>query len=217
MNKVTAEMSVAEAVRVVPNSREVLDRHGLKGCGGEHGPSEPISFFASVHQIDIDQLLLELNQETPVAGEPYVYKEGLADVIYRRFFKAAIVTVLSIGCMWGAINLLQIALSGSFLQLKLLPAIHAHAQAMISGWVGLFVMGFAYQSFPRFKNTTLWRPELANLSFYLLIVGVLSRIIAELIAPAPIAMFFWCNRVRAGSVGRCGFRNRVAENCAPIH
>jgi quercetin dioxygenase-like cupin family protein len=50
--------------------------------------------------------------------------------------------------------------------LKLLPAIHAHAQAMISGWVGLFVMGFAYQSFPRFKNTTLWRPELANLSFY---------------------------------------------------
>jgi hypothetical protein len=190
MNKITGEMSVAEAVRVVPNSREVFDRHGLKGCGGEQGPSEPISFFAAVHQIDVDQLLLELNQETPIAGEPYVYKEGLADVIYRRFFKAAIVTVLSVGCMWGAINLLQIALGGSFLQLKLLPAIHAHAQAMISGWVGLFVMGFAYQSFPRFKNTTLWRPELANLSFYLLIVGVVSRIVAELIAPAAISAFF---------------------------
>ncbi|MGZ4888625.1 MAG: NnrS family protein [Candidatus Angelobacter sp.] len=183
-------MSVAEAVRVVPKSREVFDRHGLKGCGGERGPSEPISFFAAVHQIDVDQLLLELNQEAPVAGKPYLYKEGLADVIYRRFFKAAIVTVLSVGCMWGAINLLQIAMGGSFLQLKLLPAIHAHAQAMISGWVGLFVMGFAYQSFPRFKNTTLWRPELANLSFYLIIVGVVSRIIAELIAPASIAVFF---------------------------
>jgi hypothetical protein len=47
--------------------------------------------------------------------------------------------------LWGAINLLQIAVSGSFLQLRLLPAIHAHAHAMVYGWVGLFVMGFAYQ------------------------------------------------------------------------
>jgi NnrS protein len=190
MNKITAETSVAEAVRIAPHAREVFDRHGLKGCGGEHGPSEPISFFAAVHQIDVDQLLRELNQDAPIPGRPYVYKEGLADVIYRRFFKAAIVTVLSVGCMWGAINLLQIAMGGSFLQLKLLPAIHAHAQAMISGWVGLFVMGFAYQSFPRFKNTTLWRPELANLSFYLVIVGVTCRIAAELAAPAPVSMFF---------------------------
>jgi hypothetical protein len=32
----------------------------------------------------------------------------------------------------------------------------------------MFVMGFAYQSFPPFKNAELWRPDLANLSFYLL-------------------------------------------------
>jgi hypothetical protein len=92
--------------------------------------------------------------------------------------------------MWGAINLLQIAMGRSFLQLGLLPAIHAHAQAMISGWVGLFVMGFAYQSFPRFKNTTLWRPDLANLTFYFLIAGFTGRIVAELVAPAPVSMFF---------------------------
>lgn len=190
MKRITGEMSVAEVVRVAPQSREVFDRHGLKGCGGEHGPAEPISFFAAVHQIDVDQLLRELNQEAPVPGRPYVYKEGPADVIYRRFFKAAIIIVLSVGAMWGAISLLQIAMGGTFLQLKLLPAIHAHAQAMISGWVGLFVMGFAYQSFPRFKNTTLWRPELANLSFYLLILGIAGRIAAELIAPAPVAAFF---------------------------
>ena len=67
----------------------------------------------------------------------------------------------------GAVNLLQIALGKNFLQLRLLPSIHAHAHAMIFGWVGMFVRSFAYQSFPRFKNTTLWRPELANLSFYL--------------------------------------------------
>jgi heme/copper-type cytochrome/quinol oxidase subunit 1 len=92
----------------------------------------------------------------------------LPDYIYRRFFKAGVLTVLTVGCLWGAVNLLQIVLGKNFLQLRLLPSIHAHAHAMIFGWVGMFVMGFAYQSFPRFKNTTLWRPDLANLSFYLL-------------------------------------------------
>ena len=62
--------------------------------------------------------------------------------------------VLTVGCLWGAINLLQIGLGKNFLQLRLLSSIHAHAHAMIFGWVGMFVMGFAYQSFPRFKNTT---------------------------------------------------------------
>ena len=131
-----------------------------------------------------------ITAEAPVPGQPHIYKEGPADVIYRRFFKAGIVTVLSVGCLWGAISLMQIALRKSFLQVDLLPSIHAHAQAMTSGWLGLFVMGFAYQSFPRFKNTTLWRPELANLSFYALILGVLARIVAELSAPAPVSMFF---------------------------
>jgi NnrS protein len=189
MSNFTEEMSVTDVVRAAPHTRQVFDRHGLKGCGGENGPSESISFFAAVHQIDVNQLLRDLNQETPVPGSPYVYKEGPADVIYRPFFKTAIVTVLSVGCLWGAINLLAIAMGRSFLQLNLLPAIHAHAQAMISGWVGLFVMGFAYQSFPRFKNTTLWRPDVAHLSLYLIIVGVLSRMIGELIAPAPVSVF----------------------------
>lgn len=75
--------------------------------------------------------------------------------LWRRFFKASITVVLSVGALWGAISLLQIALGQSFLQLRLVPSIHAHAHAMIFGWVGLFVMGFAYQSFPRFKYTTL--------------------------------------------------------------
>jgi NnrS protein len=189
MSRITAEMSVADVLRVRPDAREIFDRHGLKGCGGEHGPAEPLEFFANVHQVDVEELLQELNRDTALPLTSYTYQEGPSDVIYRRFFKAAIVTALSVGCMWGAINLLQIAFGGSFLQLNLLPAIHAHAQAMISGWVGLFVMGFAYQSFPRFKNTTLWRPDLAILSFYLLIGGFCSRIVAELSAPAGASLF----------------------------
>lgn len=187
MSTFTPQTSVAEVIRLCPNAREIFDRHGLHGCGGTNGPAEPLSFFAAVHQVDLDALLRELNAELAQPTKTYVYRENLQDYIYRRFFKAGVVTVLSVGCMWGAINLLQIALGGSFLQLHLLPAIHAHAHAMIFGWVGLFVMGFAYQSFPRFKNTTLWRPDLANLSFLLLLVGIAARIPAELLAPSEAA------------------------------
>ncbi len=64
-------------------------------------------------------------------------------VCYRRFFRAGIVIVLSVGCLWGAINLLEISRAQTFLQLGLLSSIHAHAHAMIFGFVGMFVMGFA--------------------------------------------------------------------------
>ena len=94
---------------------------------------------------------------------------------------------MTVGCLWGAINLLEIAWGKNFLQLRLLSSIHAHAHAMIFGWVGMFVMGFAYQSFPRFKNTTLWRPELSNLSFYLLGAGIVSGMAAEMSLPSAIS------------------------------
>jgi hypothetical protein len=188
MNQITANTSVAEIVKLCPCARRIFDEHGLKGCGGEHGPSEPLGFFAAVHQANLDELLREINaeMENPFA-QPYVYKAGLQDYIYRRFFKAGVAIVLTVGCLWGAINLLQIALGKNFLQLRLLPSIHAHAHAMIFGWVGMFVMGFAYQSFPRFKNTTLWRPGLANLSFYLLGSGIVAEMAAEMLMPTPVS------------------------------
>ena len=173
--------SVAEIVKAVPGARRIFDRHGLHGCGGAHGPSEPLSFFAAVHQVELKGLLEELNDEAERPQQPVAYRENLEDYIYRRFFKAGITIVLTVGALWGAVNLAQIAIGKSFLQLHLVQSIHAHAHAMIFGWVGLFVMGFALQSFPRFKNTTLWRPDLANLSFYLMVTGIIARMSAELL------------------------------------
>jgi len=178
---ITESSSVAEIVEAVPGARAIFDKHGLHGCGGTHGPTEQLSFFASVHQVDLKALLQELNEEAQRPQQPLVYQETLQDFIYRRFFKAGIAIVLSVGALWGAVNLAQIAIGKSFLQLRLVQPIHAHAHAMIFGWVGLFVMGFAYQSFPRFKNTTLWRPDLANLSFYLMVAGIIARMSAELL------------------------------------
>ncbi len=188
MIPITGETSVAEVIARCPGARRIFDEHGLRGCGGEHGPRESLAFFASVHQTNLDELLRALNheQEHP-APTDYLYRESLQDFIYRRFFKAGIAVVLTLGGLWGAVNLLQIALGGTFLQVRLLASIHAHAHAMIYGWVGLFVMGFAYQSFPRFKNTTLWKPRLANLTLYLMLAGIVARVAAELLAPVPAA------------------------------
>jgi cbb3-type cytochrome oxidase subunit 1 len=191
MNQITANTSLAEIVKLCPGARRIFDEHGLKGCGGEHGSSEPLGFFATVHQADLDELLREINAEMEnPSTQSNIYKESLQDYIYGRFFKAGVAIVLTVGCLWGAINLLEIALGKNFLQLRLLSSIHAHAHAMIFGWVGMFVMGFAYQSFPRFKNTTLWRPGLANLSFYLLGAGIIAGMAAEMLMPSAISFVF---------------------------
>ena len=142
MGEITGNTSVAEILRRCPNARRIFDRHGLRGCGGGSGPGESLSFFAAVHQANLEELLEDIKAELKSpTQQPNAYKETLQDYIYRRFFKAGVLVVLSVGCLWGAINLLQIALGKSFLQLRLLPSIHAHAHAMVFGWVGMFVMG----------------------------------------------------------------------------
>jgi hypothetical protein len=189
MSEITKTTGVAEIFRRCPSARRIFDRHGLHGCGGERGPEEPLEFFARVHEVDADQLVQELNAElrSPTKGIP-AYRESLGDVIYRRFFKAGVAVVLSFGCLWGAINLFEIGQAKGFLQMGLVSSIHAHAHAMVFGWVGLFVMGFAYQAFPRFKYTTLWRPDLANLSFVLMLAGIGARIGGEMTGGGPAAL-----------------------------
>src|SRR6516225_6374943 len=187
METITASDTIVEVLKRCPTARQIFDRHGLKGCGGEHGVTESLDFFARVHEADLDSLLRDLNVElSNPSPEPYVFKESLADYIYRRFFKAGIAVVLSVGALWGAVNLLQIALAHRLLQPDLVNAIHAHAHAMIFGWVGLFVMGFAYQSFPRFKYTMLWRPDLANLTLFLMLGGILVQVAAEMVTPVNL-------------------------------
>src|SRR5215472_18794735 len=85
VSEITRDTSVAEIVKLCPGARRIFDEHGLKGCGGEHGPSEPLEFFAAVHQANLEELLREINREmvNPSRG-PYVYKESAEDYIYRR-------------------------------------------------------------------------------------------------------------------------------------
>ncbi|MDX9754441.1 MAG: NnrS family protein, partial [bacterium] len=90
--------------------------------------------------------------------------------------------------------LLKIGFGESFTAVGI-HEVNAHGHAQIFGWVGLFVMGFAYQAFPRFKHTTLAYPALAFTTLWLMLIGITGRVVLEPLGerfPAvwPVAMLF---------------------------
>lgn len=177
-----------DVVTQYPGTRAVFDRYGLHGCGGPQGPRERIDWFARLHGVPLETLLHELNEArtTPFTSRSE-FSPSIADTIYRPFFLAGIATVLTLGCMWGAINLLTIGLNKSFSSVAY-SWVLAHGHAMVFGFVGLFIMGFAYQAFPRFKHTSLWRPRLAFSALPLMIAGIALQTIAHLLSPPSLTL-----------------------------
>ncbi len=179
---------IPDLIAELPQARAVLDRYGLRGCGGPQGPVESLGFFARAHDVPLARLLDEIRRET--AGTALTLAAqlpaaSLADTIYRPFFISGIVTVLTLGAVWGAYLLLRIGWGGSFAAAGL-HEINAHGHAQIFGWVGLFVMGFAYQAFPRFKHTTIAQPRLAMATLVMLLAGLVARSLAQpLVAAMP--------------------------------
>ncbi len=187
-NAITAENLLPDVIARYPATRAVFDRYGLHGCGGKQGPREQIGWFARLHGVPIDELLRGLNESaTQSLAGPAEFAPSIADTIYRPFFLAGIATVLTLGCMWGAINLLTIGLKESFSSVNY-SWVLAHAHAMVFGFVGFFIMGFAYQAFPRFKHTVLWRPGLAFSALPLMVAGILLQTVAHLLSPPSLSL-----------------------------
>jgi hypothetical protein len=186
---VDEKVMIPDLLQAVPQARPVLDRYGLRGCGGPLGPVESLGFFAKAHAVPIERLLQELRGTLDQldAPLPVTTADPLADAIYRPFFKAGIAIVLTVGAVWGAYLLLRIGVLGTFTAAGL-HEVNAHGHAQIFGWVGLFVMGFAYQAFPRFKHTSLVHPRRAHLSLWLMLVGIIGRSVAEPLATSLAGM-----------------------------
>lgn len=182
---ISADTMIPDLLRAAPQVRPALDRYGLAGCGGRWGPQESLGFFARAHDVPLGRLLDDVRARLsqPVAL-PQVEAPPQADpaaAIYRPFFRAGILVVLTLGATWGAYLLLRIGLSGSFRSAGV-HEVNAHGHAQIFGWVGLFVMGFAYQAFPRFKHTRLAYPRLAWASLWLMLLGLAVRAVLQPLA-----------------------------------
>lgn len=115
------------------------------------------------------------------------FTPSLADTIYRPFFLAGIATVLTLGCVWGAINLFTIGWKESFSAVSY-SWVLAHGHAMVFGFVGLFIIGFSYQAIPRFKHTALSRPRLAFSTLPLMIAGIILQTVAHLLSPPSLSL-----------------------------
>jgi hypothetical protein len=48
---VNESVQIPDLLRLAPGVRPVLDRYGLRGCGGEWGPAESLGFFARAHDV----------------------------------------------------------------------------------------------------------------------------------------------------------------------
>src|SRR5678816_1781319 len=197
---ITAGSFLPDVVARYPSTRSVFDHYGLKGCGGPLGPYEQVGWFAKLHGVSIDALLTELNEaaltSAPAAAE---FSPSIADTIYRPFFLAGIATVLTLGCVWGAINLFTIGVKETFSAVNY-SWVLAHGHAMVFGFVGFFIMGFAYQAVPRFKHTALWRPRLAFSSLPFMAVGILLQAIAHLLSPPSLSLEILAATIQLASV-----------------
>lgn len=115
--------------------------------------------------------------------------DRVESTIYRRYFIAAIAVALTLGATWGAWLLWKIGLSGKFTGVTI-HEVNAHGEAQIFGWVGLFIVGFAYQVFPRLWRTRLAWPGMAIVTFALMMLGLVVRTIGMAAAGAGGAALF---------------------------
>lgn len=104
--------------------------------------------------------------------------------IHRPFFRAGIAVLLTAGAAWGAVLLLRIATSGSFTAISI-HDINAHGHAQIFGWVGLFVMGFAYQMFVHWPTATRNERRAVAVSLALMMGGIVLRVVGEPLHELP--------------------------------
>src|SRR3990172_828998 len=132
---IDASMSVREVLRRYPATRAVFDQYGLFGCGGEEGPTEPLSLFARVHQANPEDLLEQLRRAasgesvpstsaTPSAasvhlagtpsslpGAPPTAKDPRN--LSRAFLRTALLTVITGGGFLGTVLLALVSYYGS--------------------------------------------------------------------------------------------------------
>lgn len=184
---ITPASSVRDVLRRYPHLEAVFQRHGLTECGGPQGPQEPIALFASVHRVDAQLLVADLNREarrpTPaVASAP---RATPAPPVYPIFLKTALAVGLTLGFTMGTAVLLARGL-GIARPIGSEQHVQVHGIAQLFGWVGLFIMGVAYHVVPRFQGVAPTGRRLSLLTMALVVAGLVLRSLGQPLEPGPV-------------------------------
>jgi uncharacterized protein involved in response to NO len=196
---IDANTSVREIMRKFPSTRKVFDQYGLLGCGGPEGPTEPVSLFARVHQMDLDRLLAQIRHAVsggeesvpaPASGSGALPRPAANQAESRAlddprtlphlFIRTATLAFISVGALTGAIFLALISFYGTFEMASRWSGWTAHVQmhghVQLSGWVTLFIMGLTYFALPRFLAVDLPQSSAPKISYGLMVAGILLRV-----------------------------------------
>lgn len=102
----------------------------------------------------------------------------------RPFFIAAILFMLFAGAAWGTLMMLKFAFTLDYSEFSI-HQLNAHGRAMISGFVNLFIIGFAYQAFGGMIGHPVSTKRGRIIVFSLLVSGTILAIVGQLRWPNP--------------------------------
>jgi hypothetical protein len=185
-------MTVKEVLDQYPETAKVFKKYNLLIVGKSCGPHEPMAFFTKAHGVEYDQFAAEL--EAVISEKPEkvdlieIDPSLIGDTIYQKFVKTAILISVTTGCLYGAIKLFEAGLGGSF-DVLAKKAIQMHGSSQLVGWVGLYIMGFFYFILPRLKGTTLAGRKWANLSYFLVLAGLIIRALFYLLEKSDTPLY----------------------------
>jgi uncharacterized protein involved in response to NO len=117
--------------------------------------------------------------EVPAAS---VADEIRSERLLKKFVLTSVAVTLTFGTAWGVSILTEAAVAHSF-KAPSYAQTQAHGHAQVFGWIGLLIMGVAYYMLPKLKRVVLPRPGLAEVSFWLMAVGIIARAVSQ-----PLAM-----------------------------
>ena len=165
--------SIREVLRRFPATRPVLERWGLADCGGADGPDEPLAWFATVHQLPLDEFLSDVRAAALRSAAASPAPAPAAPALFSpHFLVGSLLLTLTLGATTGMINLIRIAAGGE------VPIDHRqiHGHTQVLGFAALFLMGIGYHALPRILGVGGVRPGRgARASFWLMLAGVLLR------------------------------------------
>lgn len=214
---VDERMTVRDVLRVCPESRAVLETHGLMGCGGPEGPDESLARFARAHGIAVAQLLDQLRAAEPRDAPPPTAPSPPAEAAdsYRYFLRAAALLGMISGAALGAIALTHLATWGYTGSMPVgngwAALIQAHGNAQLFGWTGLFVIGIALHSLPRMLQRPAPAPAAARAIFALVLGGLLAGLVAQPLAAQGRLPFLFPAAMAAQALGVTLFALAVAS------
>ncbi len=98
--------------------------------------------------------------------------------IHEPFIAGALCIALTEGFGYATLLVLALALRVP-LGAWWVPAVQAHGHAQLFGWMGMFILGMGLHFLPRLRGARLLRTEFAAPAFWLLVIGIALRSLAQ--------------------------------------